>query len=50
MTVPSPALQRGPNGYYAYVVKSDGTAEKLRQLAFEEREMPAAFTANYRQR
>jgi membrane fusion protein, multidrug efflux system len=27
VTVPSPALQRGPNGYYAYVVKPDGTVE-----------------------
>jgi multidrug efflux system membrane fusion protein len=27
VTVPSSALQRGPNGYYAYVVKPDNTAE-----------------------
>jgi multidrug efflux system membrane fusion protein len=27
VTVPSPALQRGPNGYYAYVVKPDSTVE-----------------------
>jgi multidrug efflux system membrane fusion protein len=27
VTVPSSALQRGPNGYYAYVVKPDSTAE-----------------------
>ena len=27
VTVPSSALQRGPNGYYAYVVNSDSTAE-----------------------
>ena len=27
MTVPSSALQRGPNGYYAYVVKPDSTVE-----------------------
>jgi multidrug efflux system membrane fusion protein len=27
VTVPSSALQRGPNGYYAFVVKPDGTAE-----------------------
>ena len=27
VTVPSSALQRGPNGYYAYIVKPDGTAE-----------------------
>jgi multidrug efflux system membrane fusion protein len=25
--VPSSALQRGPNGYYAYVVKPDSTVE-----------------------
>jgi multidrug efflux system membrane fusion protein len=25
--VPSSSLQRGPNGYYAYVVKPDSTAE-----------------------
>ena len=27
MTVPSSTLQRGPNGYYAYVVKPDSTVE-----------------------
>jgi multidrug efflux system membrane fusion protein len=27
VTVPSSALQRGPNGYYAYVVKTDSTVE-----------------------
>src|SRR5271169_1468871 len=27
VTVPSGALQRGPNGYYAYLVKPDGTVE-----------------------
>src|SRR6202008_1405266 len=27
VTVPSGALQRGPNGYYAYVVKPDSTVE-----------------------
>jgi multidrug efflux system membrane fusion protein len=27
VTVPSSTLQRGPNGYYAYVVKSDSTVE-----------------------
>lgn len=27
VTVPPGALQRGPNGYYAYVVKPDGTVE-----------------------
>ena len=27
VTVPSAALQRGPDGYYAYVVKPDGTVE-----------------------
>ena len=27
VTVPSGALQRGPQGYYAYVLKPDGTAE-----------------------
>ena len=27
VTVPSTALQRGPNGYYAYVVKPDNTVE-----------------------
>jgi multidrug efflux system membrane fusion protein len=27
VTVPSSALQRGQNGYYAYVVKPDGTVE-----------------------
>jgi len=27
VTVPSSALQRGPNGYYAYVVKPDNTVE-----------------------
>ncbi|MBV8091020.1 MAG: efflux RND transporter periplasmic adaptor subunit, partial [Alphaproteobacteria bacterium] len=27
VTVPSTALQRGLNGYYAYVVKSDNTVE-----------------------
>jgi multidrug efflux system membrane fusion protein len=27
VTVPSTALQRGPNGYYAYVVKADSTVE-----------------------
>ena len=27
VTVPSSALQRGPNGYYAYVVKSNSTVE-----------------------
>lgn len=27
VTVPSTALQRGPNGYYAYVVKPDSTVE-----------------------
>lgn len=27
VTIPSAALQRGPDGYYAYVVKSDGTVE-----------------------
>jgi membrane fusion protein, multidrug efflux system len=27
VTVPSSTLQRGPNGYYAYVVKPDNTAE-----------------------
>ncbi|MDB5408689.1 MAG: efflux transporter periplasmic adaptor subunit [Rhodospirillales bacterium] len=27
VTIPSGALQRGPAGYYAYVVKSDGTVE-----------------------
>jgi multidrug efflux system membrane fusion protein len=27
VTVPSSALQRGPNGYYAYIVKPDGTVE-----------------------
>jgi membrane fusion protein, multidrug efflux system len=27
VTVPSSALQRGPNGYYAYVVKPDSTVE-----------------------
>jgi multidrug efflux system membrane fusion protein len=27
VTVPSSALQRGPNGYYAFVVKPDGTVE-----------------------
>ena len=27
VTVPPGALQRGPNGYYAYVVKPDSTVE-----------------------
>jgi multidrug efflux system membrane fusion protein len=27
VTVPSTALQHGPDGYYAYIVKPDGTAE-----------------------
>src|SRR5207244_3787677 len=27
VTVPSSALERGPNGYYAYVVKPDSTVE-----------------------
>ena len=27
VTVPSSTLQRGPNGYYAYVVKPDSTVE-----------------------
>jgi multidrug efflux system membrane fusion protein len=27
VTVPSGALQRGPAGYYAYVVKPDGTVD-----------------------
>src|SRR3984893_11974414 len=27
VTVPSSALQRGPNGYYAYIVKPDSTVE-----------------------
>jgi multidrug efflux system membrane fusion protein len=27
VTIPSAALQRGPDGYYAYVVKPDGTVE-----------------------
>jgi multidrug efflux system membrane fusion protein len=27
VTVPSSALQRGQNGYYAYVVKPDSTVE-----------------------
>jgi multidrug efflux system membrane fusion protein len=27
VTIPSAALQRGPDGYYAYVVKSDGTVD-----------------------
>lgn len=37
LTIPSPAVQRGPNGLYAYVVKSDSTVEmrpvKLDQFA-----------------
>jgi multidrug efflux system membrane fusion protein len=28
LTIPSPAVQRGPNGLYAYVVKSDSTVEQ----------------------
>lgn len=27
LTIPSPAVQRGPNGLYAYVVKSDSTVD-----------------------
>jgi len=27
LTIPSPAVQRGPSGLYAYVVKSDSTVE-----------------------
>ena len=27
LTVPSGALQRGPEGYYAYIVKPDSTVE-----------------------
>jgi multidrug efflux system membrane fusion protein len=28
ITIPPVALQRGPNGFYAWVIKSDGTAEQ----------------------
>jgi multidrug efflux system membrane fusion protein len=28
LTVPSTAVMEGPNGYYAYVIKDDGTAER----------------------
>ena len=28
VTIPPPALQRGPNGLYAWVIKSDNTAEQ----------------------
>jgi multidrug efflux system membrane fusion protein len=35
LTVPSPAVQRGPNGLYAYVVKSDSTVE-MRALTLDQ--------------
>jgi multidrug efflux system membrane fusion protein len=35
LTVPSPAVQRGPNGLYAYVVKSDSTVE-MRPLTLDQ--------------
>jgi multidrug efflux system membrane fusion protein len=35
VTIPSPAVQRGPNGLYAYVVKSDSTVE-MRALKLEQ--------------
>ena len=35
LTIPSPAVQRGPNGLYAYVVKSDSTVE-MRALKLEQ--------------
>ena len=28
VTIPPPALQRGPNGLYAWVIKPDNTAEQ----------------------
>jgi membrane fusion protein, multidrug efflux system len=35
LTIPSPAVQRGPNGLYAYIVKPDSTAE-MRALTLEQ--------------
>jgi multidrug efflux system membrane fusion protein len=35
VTIPSPAVQRGPNGLYAYIVKSDSTVE-MRALKLEQ--------------
>jgi membrane fusion protein, multidrug efflux system len=35
LTIPSPAVQRGPNGLYAYVVKSDSTVE-MRPLTLDQ--------------
>jgi multidrug efflux system membrane fusion protein len=35
LTIPSPALQRGPNGLYAYVVKPDSTVE-MRPLKLDQ--------------
>jgi multidrug efflux system membrane fusion protein len=35
LTIPSPAVQRGPNGQYAYVVKSDSTVE-MRPLTIDQ--------------
>jgi multidrug efflux system membrane fusion protein len=35
LTIPSPAVQRGPNGLYAYVVKPDSTVE-IRELKFDQ--------------
>jgi multidrug efflux system membrane fusion protein len=37
LTIPSPAVQRGPNGLYAYVVKSDSTVE-MRPLTLDQLE------------
>jgi multidrug efflux system membrane fusion protein len=35
LTIPSPAVQRGPNGLYAYVVKSNSTVE-MRPLTLDQ--------------
>jgi multidrug efflux system membrane fusion protein len=35
LTIPSPAVQRGPNGLYTYIVKSDSTVE-IRALRLAE--------------
>jgi multidrug efflux system membrane fusion protein len=35
LTIPSPAVQRGPNGLYAYVVKPDSTVE-MRPLKLDQ--------------
>ncbi|MDB5397226.1 MAG: efflux transporter periplasmic adaptor subunit [Rhodospirillales bacterium] len=35
LTIPSPAVQRGPNGLYAYVVKPDSTVE-MRSLKLDQ--------------